>query len=128
MRLIYTCSSCKKQNYFKPKMDSRADLQRKFGDEVQVNCNNCGKLEKKHLNRISAQVDNRLVVMGFVLGLLLVMFLIFFTQSAATDYSSGWKFLAVSGTTIAALPMYLWNRENKIVRVFNSYAIKKKSI
>ncbi|WP_394747923.1 hypothetical protein [Spongiimicrobium salis] len=111
MRLLYTCSSCKEQNYYTPKMSSRAELQMKFGDEVQVNCKNCGKLEKKHLNKISAKVDQRIVFGGLVLGVLSTVFL--------------WNYLGLLASSVASLPMIFWAYENKAVRQFNSYVIRK---
>lgn len=110
---MYTCSSCKKSNYFKPKMNSRAALQMKFGDEVRVNCPNCGKLDKKHLNKITATTDLRLIVLGGVLGVIGSIFLLSFLGVIAS-------FLSCS------LPFLLWNMENKSVGEFNRYAIKRK--
>ena len=118
MRLTYTCSSCKKTNYFKPIMNSRAQLQMKFGDTVRVSCNNCGKDEKKHLNKIRAVVDNRLVIGGLIVGVLIVLFLVNYVIIS-------WKILAIGGSTIAGIPVFFWNLENKAVGNFNRYAIKR---
>ena len=125
MRLTYTCSSCKKQNYFKPKMNSRAELQMKFGDQVKVNCRSCGKFEKKHINRISAVPDNRLIVLGLVVGLLLVAVAGGYLLIMTNFQLSFWKIIAAVGGTIAGIPVFLWNMENKAVRNFNSYAIRR---
>ena len=124
MRLTYTCSACKKQNYFKPTMQSRADLQIRFGNEVKVNCCNCGKLDKKHINRISAVVDNRVVVVGFMVGLCLLIAVggyVFMSNKSLAF----WKLLAVAGGTLSGIPVFLWNRENKAVGNFNRYAIRR---
>ena len=125
MRLVYTCSSCKKTNFFKPKLESRAHLQAKFGDMVRVNCEHCGKMEKKHLNRISAAVDNRLVVGGFIAGLSFIFLIGGYLESMMQGSLSFWKILGVVGSAAAGLPMFLWNNENKAVRNFNRLAIKK---
>lgn len=125
MRLVYTCSSCKKANYLKPKMDTRAQLQMKFGEMVRVSCSNCAKMEKKHLNKISATADNRLVVGGFISGILLIFIIGSYLEIMAQLNISFWKVLVIAGSTIAGIPMFLWDRENKAVRNFNKYAIKK---
>ena len=125
MRLTYTCSTCKKQNYLKLKASSRADLQMKFGDEMKVNCNSCGKFEKRHINRISAVVDNRQVVGGFVAGLIIVLLSGVYLFSSLNTGIAWWKVIAAAGSTIAGIPVFLWNRENKVVGDFNRYAIRR---
>ena len=126
MRLTYSCSSCKQQNYYSPKMPSRAELQMKFGDEVKVNCSNCGKLEKKHLNRISAKVDNRIVATGFFGGLITILLLGAFLWENFEFTIGSWKLLAFVSSVIAGLPLFLWNSENRAVRRFNSYVIQRR--
>ena len=90
----------------------------KFGDTVKVSCNSCGKGEKKHLNKIRAVVDNRLVVGGFIAGVLIVLFLVNYVIMS-------WKTLAIAGSTISGIPVFFWNLENKAVGNFNRYAIKR---
>ncbi len=106
-------------------MESRAHLQMKFGDEVKVNCNNCGKFEKKHINRISAVIDQRLVIGGFIAGLafgVIFCIYIFFIANVSLSF---WKAIAAFGGAIAGIPVFLWNRENTAVGNFNRYAIKR---
>jgi len=79
MRLTYTCSACKKENYLKEKAETRPDLQMKVrSDEVRVNCDSCGKMDKKHINRITAVADNRILVVGLLLGIVISSILIYF--------------------------------------------------
>lgn len=126
MRLTYTCSVCKKQNYLKDKAGTRPELQMKLrGDEARVNCDHCGKMDKKHLNRISAVVDNRIVMAGFVIGLSIIVAFIAGVVSLSNYEVSFWKFLAFAGSAIAGIPVFLWNRENTAVRNFNQYAVKR---
>lgn len=125
MILKYTCTSCKQRNRFKPKMHSRADLQMKFGDKVKVNCKNCGKVDKVHLNKINAVVDNRLVVGGFIGGLILVVLFFVVGGIFAERGLSTWKIIAASASALVGIPTYLWNLENKAVGNFNRYAIKR---
>ncbi|WP_138656814.1 hypothetical protein [Maribacter algarum] len=97
----------------------------KIGDEVRVNCSNCGKQDKKHLNRISATPDNRLVVGGFVIGVLIILLAGNYLEIIMQVSLSFWKILGIAGSAIAGIPMFLWNRENKAVKNFNRYALKK---
>ncbi|WP_430908560.1 hypothetical protein [Maribacter sp. 2-571] len=111
MRLTYSCTACKAQQYFLPKHPSRAALQMQYGDMVKVNCQKCGKTEKKHLNKISAVVDARIIAVGFVLGLIATVLL--------------WNYVGVVASVTLSLPMLVWNHENGKVGHFNRYAIRK---
>lgn len=111
MRLQYTCSSCKKSNYYSPVVPTRTDLQMKMGDEVRVNCSNCGKQDRKHLNRISAVTDNRIVLIGLILGIISTLAL--------------WNFVGAMATITFSLPIIFWKIELDKAQKFNSYAIKR---
>lgn len=113
MRLTYTCSACKKRNYLKEKENTRADLQYKIGDdEVKVNCDNCGKMDKKHLNRITAVADSNIVILGTVFGVLITGIL--------------WLYVGLIATIVCCVPIIVWRHENEKAHGFNSYAIKRK--
>ncbi|MFS4492824.1 hypothetical protein [Maribacter sp. 2308TA10-17] len=112
MRLTYICSSCKKQNYLSQKADDRAILQKQLSsDEIQVNCNSCGKMEKKHLNKIVAVVDNRLVFLGIPLGIIATVILI--------------SFFGLIATITFSIPIYVWSYEQKKAHQFNLFRIRK---
>ena len=76
MRLSYTCRACKKQNILSIKEATRPELQRRMNaDEVKVNCNHCGKQDKRHINRITAIPDNRVILFVVVLGIIATVIL-----------------------------------------------------
>lgn len=113
MRLTYTCSGCKKQNYLKHKADTRPELQMKIGkDEIELNCDNCGKQEKRHLNEITAVVDKRIVLLGFLLGLIVTLAL--------------WNSFGAISTLSLGIPFLFWVSENKGLSSFNKYMIRRK--
>jgi len=112
MRLIYICSSCKKQNYFKPVYPNRGKLQMAVGDEVRINCKNCGKIDKKHINRIDAVVDHRKMGIAFAISAAVTIVLFFF--------------LGLVGTVTFAIPMLMWLQEGNAVSDFNKYKIRRK--
>ncbi len=112
MRLTYTCSVCKKQNFLKEKADTRPELQKKLGrDEVHVNCDNCGKMDKKHINRITAVVDQRITALGLILGSIISFVLIYL-------------FGFIAALTLS-LPIIVWRYESENAHKFNSYAIRR---
>ncbi|AEM70464.1 hypothetical protein Murru_1423 [Allomuricauda ruestringensis DSM 13258] len=113
MRLSYTCSACKKLNYIKHKASTRPDLQVKLGtDDIKVDCENCGKMDKKHLNQITTVVDNRIVLLGLLIGLILT--LVF------------WNTYRAISTASLIIPLLFWISENKALSGFNKFLIKRK--
>lgn len=113
MKLTYTCSACKKQNYLKAKAETRPDLQMKMAnDEVRVNCDHCGKMDKKHINRITAVVDNRIMLAGIGVGVLSTIVL--------------WNFFGAIATVTFCIPIFFWKYYSEKAHRFNSYALKRK--
>ncbi|WP_281988565.1 hypothetical protein [Aquimarina aggregata] len=112
MRLEYTCSSCKKQNKYVPIAATRGDLQMKVGDEVTVNCDNCGKNDKKHINRIDAVVDTKKMLIAFVISTIVTLVL--------------FGFFGLVGTITFSIPFLMWVQESKSISNFNSYKIRRR--
>ncbi len=112
MRLTYTCSSCKRVNYLKNRAETRPELQKKLGrDEVQVNCDGCSKLDKKHINRITAVIDQRITLIGLIVGGIASFVLIYY-------------FGLIAAITLS-FPIVVWRYESENAHKFNSYAIKR---
>ncbi|MCL6266737.1 hypothetical protein [Flagellimonas myxillae] len=112
MRLTYTCAACKRQNFLREKADTRPELQQKVGrDEIQVNCDNCGKLDKKHINRITAVVDQRVTAVGLAIGGVVSFILIYL--------------FGLIATITLSFPIIVWRYESENAHKFNSYAIKR---
>ncbi|MCK8523201.1 hypothetical protein M0D21_16600 [Aquimarina sp. D1M17] len=112
MRLEYTCSGCKKQNKYTPVTATRGELQMKVGDEVDVNCDYCGKLDKKHINRIDAVVDSRKMLVAFVISAVVTCVL--------------FMYFGLIGTITFGIPFLMWVQENKSISSFNSYKIRRR--
>jgi len=55
MKLVTRCKSCNKDIRIKSGASTRPDLQMEKGDEFNVNCQNCGKILKKHVNDVKAE-------------------------------------------------------------------------
>jgi len=118
MRLRYSCSICKASNYFTPKAPTRADLQMKFGsDEVQVNCKHCGKLEKKHINKISGTADNRMILIGLGIGVIVgITVLLFYGFIGVTLKLHILLRLLCSSSKILSVPIF----HNVLYRLHNN--------
>ena len=81
-------------------------------DEIRVNCDFCGKMDKKHLNRITAIADSRILLLGFFIGIVVSFALIYFF---------GW----IAALTLS-IPIIVWRYENENAHKFNSFAIRRK--
>ncbi|MDY8137163.1 hypothetical protein [Aquimarina sp. 2201CG5-10] len=112
MRLEYTCAGCKKQNNFTPVTTTRGDLQMKVGDEVNINCDHCGKDDIKHINRIDAVVDNRKILIALAISAVITIFL--------------WSFYGAIGTITGTIPIFVWIYESRATNDFNSYKIRRR--
>lgn len=112
MKLEYTCSGCKKQNNYKPVTATRGELQMKVGDEVDVNCSHCGKIDKKHINRIDAVVDNRKILVALGISAIVTLVL--------------WGLYGAIGTVTGLIPVMMWLQEGRATSHFNSYKIRRR--
>ncbi len=112
MKLITRCSSCKKDMIIKSNASTRPDLQMEKGDEFNVNCQNCGKFEKKHINDIKAEPNKLLILIGVGIGIIATIVL--------------WNMFGIIGTVGAIIPILFWYQQMDVTKGFNSYMIRRK--
>lgn len=112
MNLVAYCKSCKKDIKIKSSAPTRPDLQMEKGDEFNVNCQNCGKVEKKHVNDIKAESNNMVILIGVVIGILASIFL--------------WINFGAIGTLSMVIPFLFWQQQMSATKSFNSYMIRRK--
>lgn len=105
------CPSCDKEQLVKAEASTRGDLQMKLGNEVRTNCNNCGKNYSSHINDITAKIDNRIIVGGAILSVIVTGFL--------------WYYFGAIGTISIIIPGLFWKQQESGVRSFNRYKIKR---
>jgi hypothetical protein len=79
-------------------------------DHVHLNCTNCGKKDKIHINRVDASIDNRLIILGIVIGAICTVFL--------------WEFGFIAAVTFL-VPIFFWNQEMKLSSQFNKTLIPR---
>ncbi|CAL2103334.1 conserved protein of unknown function [Tenacibaculum sp. 190130A14a] len=112
MRLYTRCKSCKSEFKIKSNAETRPDLQMEKGEEFKVNCLNCGKVDKVHVNDIRAEQNNIIILIGLVFGIITTIVL--------------WYYFGAIGTISAIIPVLFWQTEMKSVKAFNSYLIRRK--
>jgi len=112
MRLNIYCSSCKTDSKIKSQATTRPELQMKKGDEFIFNCINCGKTEKKHINDVKAEIDNRLLIGGTIVGIIATIIL--------------WIYFGAIGTVSIGIPLLIWQLQMSSVKTFNAFMIKRK--
>lgn len=84
----------------------------KEGDEIKLDCTKCGRADKKHINKIEAIVDLRLILLGVLLGLITTIIL--------------WNLYGAIGAISLAIPLLMWVQETKSTNSFNKYTIRRK--
>lgn len=112
MKLYTHCKSCKKDIKIKSSASTRPDLQMEKGTEFNVNCQNCGNLEKKHVNDIKAEADHKIILIGVGVGILATIFL--------------WIYFGAIGTVSIIIPILFWQQQASTAKSFNSYRIRRK--
>lgn len=112
MKLSTYCKSCKKDIRIKSNASTRPELQMEKGTEFNVNCQNCGKVEKKHVNDIKAEPNNILILIGAGIGIIATIIL--------------WNFYGAIGTISITIPVFLWRQQMIATKVFNSYMVRRK--
>lgn len=112
MNLITSCKSCKKEIKITSRASTRPDLQMEKGEEFNVNCLNCGAMEKKHVNDIQAEQNNTTILIGVGIGVLVTIML--------------WFFYGAIGTISIGIPILFWQQQMNATKTFNSYMIRRR--
>lgn len=112
MNLYTYCRSCKKEVKVKSSTETRAELEREKGEEFNVNCQNCGNIEKKHVNDIKAKPNKIILLVGIIIGIAVTLFL--------------WVYFGAIGTISGIIPILFWNEQMKSSKIFNSYMLGRK--
>jgi len=75
MTVSYYCKSCKKNNKIKTKSINRFELQQELGDEISQNCKHCGTIEKRHINRLTADPNYTIFFITLLFAIVGTVFL-----------------------------------------------------
>ena len=112
MKLYTYCKSCKAEIYIKSSAPSRAELEREKGLEFDINCENCGNLEKKHVNDIKAKPSRTAILIVIIIVIIVTVVL--------------WKYYGIIGTISGIIPLLFWKEQMKSSKLFNSYMLGRK--
>ncbi|MBV1924610.1 MAG: hypothetical protein KUG68_11350 [Flavobacteriaceae bacterium] len=111
MKLSYYCKSCNKKNFYQTKTKDRFELQSEVGNEINLNCTNCGTINKKHINRLSAEPNRLYAIYGLVIAAIVIIFL--------------WELGYISGLTFT-IPIYLYFDAEKKASDYNKIMVSRK--
>ena len=112
MKLSYRCQSCKKDNFIKSKSSTRVELKMELNsDVIKEKCSHCGFTNTKHINRLYAEQNYYIILLGVLLAVILTILL--------------WDFGFVS-TLTGTIPIYFWVSEQKRASAFNSTMVRRK--
>ncbi|WP_396600911.1 hypothetical protein [Algibacter sp. R77976] len=111
MKLSYYCSSpsCKKLNYIKVKSNNRFDLKEEIGLEINERCKHCGNHTKRHINRLHAGPNYKIIAGGVILA---VLFTVLFWDLGFITTLSG------------TVPIAIWMSEEKRASTFNKLLLR----
>ncbi len=109
MKLYTFCKGCKKETFIKSTAVTRPDLAHDKGEEISINCNNCGKRFAKHVNEIKAKPDPKILGIGLVVSIVVTAILLLF--------------LGVIGSICLGIPLLFWQQQNSNAQAFNGYRI-----
>lgn len=93
----------------KVKSSNRLDLKMEIGEEINERCKHCGNHTKRHINRLRAEPNNAVILVGLVIAGIFTVFL--------------WDFGFVS-TLTGTIPIAIWANENKKSSAFNKVLIR----
>ena len=110
MRLTALCISCQRENEIRSAAKTRGELEMERGREITITCDYCAILNKKHINRITAEVDNTIIIGGVILSIILTVGLLMFF---------GWISLFA-----LVLPITIRRWEMNKAHTFNSYRVR----
>jgi hypothetical protein len=112
MNLYTICNSCKESIKIKSGAAARPDLQMEKGDEFNINCQKCGKIDKVHVNDVKAEPNKQVLIIGLVTGIFFSAFL--------------WFFYGAIAAICIAIPYLFWQQQMNAIKSFNSYMIRRK--
>ncbi|TLX73441.1 hypothetical protein E9993_15105 [Labilibacter sediminis] len=112
MKIVTHCNSCKADIKIKTSASTRPDLQMEKGDEIKVDCLNCGNTENKHVNDFKAEPNQKLILISVGLGIVATAIL--------------WNFYGAIGTISISIPLLFWKQQINATKAFNSYMIRRR--
>jgi len=114
MKLSTICPNCNEQTSLKSNALDRRDLIRDLGETFNLQCNSCKKNFTVHVNDVRAQTSPVIMISALVLGILFTLILL--------------MVLGAIATVTLSIPLMIWAQQNKAVRDFNGFMIKRERL
>jgi len=111
MNLFTVCESCKEQSTIKSNATDRPELIKSKGEEFNYQCTNCLTTHKVHVNDVRAKMDNKVLLRGIVISLVVTIVLL--------------NFVGLYGTITLTIPALIWKQESNAVHSFNRYLSRR---
>ena len=109
MKIVSKCPACKEEVVIKANASTRPDLAQIKGETFSVNCSHCGKNFTTHVNDVYAISNQKIILMGWILGAVVTIVTIFFIG-----------FIAVA---TFALPIIIVQTQRSQTHAFNGYRL-----
>ena len=116
MKLITRCDSCGQDMKMNTLFSTRSELQMEKGDHFDINCQNCGSIQTKHVNDLTAVQSMKLTIIGFVISVIAGIVMLFIFEGHGIWFS-GVAFI---------IPIYFWNDQMQKTKAFNAYMARRK--
>ena len=111
MKLSTICTSCGKQILIRSNASTRIDLEMQKGESFSINCKECGSNQRIHINDVEASASPILVIITMAIAIILTMLF--------------WN-IGFIAFVILALPILIWQAQQKACSGFNSYKRPRK--
>jgi hypothetical protein len=112
MKIISTCKSCKSPTKLKTGATNRPDLIKEQGEEININCSNCGNNQKHHVNDFQAVANPTFAIIAAIISLILSVVL--------------WNSVGIIGTASIIIPLLIWKQQMSTTAIFNNYRTRRK--
>ena len=111
MNLIANCKSCKAEIKINSNAPTRPELEMDKGEVIKVKCEACGLDQEKHVNDVRAIRDNKVIIGGLLISLLVSIALFYF--------------IGLFGVLVFVIPLLLWQQQYALVKTFNLYRTRR---
>ena len=95
---------------------TRSELQMEKGVHFDVNCQNCGSIQTKHVNDFTAVQSMKLTIIGLVISVIVGIVMLFMFEGYA---------IWISGFTYVK-PIYFWNDQIPKTKGIGAYRTRRK--
>lgn len=128
MKVYFTCSDCKRDNYFSCKALDRAELANRIDVDIERACQYCGNRNKFHVNQVYAKENKWFVIPVLFIGIAATIVTVVVLMRSYWRDDIGRDLYAIGAFGIGlAVPLLIMftalSSHSKKVQAFNSYRL-----